>query len=142
LPCDSLLSLLPACPWSASIFPPVGGPTLFPSFPTRRSSDLVVALDLEDDGPAVADVDRPRVLAGPLEHARPLGGEPGEVHARVLVGTVLRPEGREESQLGVGWLAAEAARDPVVFFGGEARGPREVERDLRWSPRQPGLPLE
>src|SRR2546426_8937692 len=92
---------------------------------------VVVALDLEDDGPAVADVDRPRVLAGPLEHARPLGGEPGEVHARVLVGTVLRPEGREESQLGVGWLAAEAARDPVVFFGGEAPVPPGGQRDLR-----------
>src|SRR2546426_1698840 len=28
---------------------------------------VVVALDLEDDGPAVADVDRPRVLAGRSE---------------------------------------------------------------------------
>src|SRR5207245_1462248 len=91
---------------------------------------VVVALDLEDDGPAVADVDRPRVLAGPLEHARPLGWEPGEVHARVLVGTVLRPESREESQLGVGWLAAEAAREQVVLVG-------VAEDDLATIPERP-----
>src|SRR3989449_1139192 len=60
----------------------------------------------------------------------------------MLVGAVLGPERREEPELGVGRLAAEAARDPVVFFGGEARVPREVERDLRWCLRQPRLPLE
>src|SRR5439155_1095298 len=74
---------------------------------------VIVALDLEDHGPAVTDVDRTRVLTGPLEHARPLGGKPAQVGARVLVGAVLRPERREEPELGVGRLAAEAARDPV-----------------------------
>src|SRR5207244_12290888 len=31
---------------------------------------MVVALDLEDDGPAVADVERARILTGPLQYAR------------------------------------------------------------------------
>src|SRR5207247_9042496 len=88
---------------------------------------VVVALDLEDDGPAVADVDRPRVFSRPLQHTGAFGGKPAQIDPRVLVGAVLRPERREEPELGVGRLAAEAARDPSVFFGGERRGPLDVQ---------------
>src|SRR4029453_4510 len=50
---------------------------------------MIVALDLEDHGPAVADVDRAGVLAGPLQHVRAALRQAGEKDARVLVGAVL-----------------------------------------------------
>ena len=43
---------------------------------------VVVRLHLEDGGVAVADVDDARVLARALDDARPLGGQPPQVHAR------------------------------------------------------------
>src|SRR3989449_8467662 len=58
---------------------------------------MVVALHLEDDRPAVADVDGARVLAGTLEQVRRARGQPAQEHTGGLVGAVLRPEGGEES---------------------------------------------
>src|SRR5256885_1525633 len=69
---------------------------------------MVVALDLEDHRPAVTDVDRARILAGPLEHVRAALRQARQEHARMLVGAVLGPERREETQLGIGGLAPEA----------------------------------
>src|SRR4029450_2037621 len=69
---------------------------------------MVVALDLEDDRPAVADVDRAGVLAGALEHVRTALRQARQEHARVLVGAVLGPERREETQLGIAGLTPEA----------------------------------
>src|SRR5262249_56666899 len=43
---------------------------------------VIVALDLEDDRPAVADVDRARVLTWPLQHVWARLGQPREEHAR------------------------------------------------------------
>ena len=45
---------------------------------------VVVALHLEDDGIAVADVDHAGVLAGPLDHLRAFGGERLEPHAATI----------------------------------------------------------
>jgi hypothetical protein len=69
---------------------------------------MIVALDLEDDRPAVADIDRARVLARALQDVRAGLRQAREEDARVLVGAVLRPERREETELGVGRLAPEA----------------------------------
>src|SRR5437879_3626573 len=96
---------------------------------------MIVALHLEDHGPAVADVDGPRVLAGALEDTRALGGQPGEEDARVLVGAVLRPQRREQPELRVARLAAEALDDAVVFVGGEPELAREAESGLGFGPR-------
>src|SRR5437879_13708775 len=50
---------------------------------------MVVALHLEDDRPAVADVHGARVLAGTLEQVRRARGQPAQEHTGVLVGAVL-----------------------------------------------------
>ena len=65
------------------------------------------ALHLEDRHPAVADVDDAGVLARPLEHARPRGGELAQVDLRRLVGAVLGPQGGGDAELGPARLAAE-----------------------------------
>src|SRR2546429_497002 len=95
---------------------------------------MVVALHLEDDRPAVADVDGARVLAGALEDTRALGGQPGEEDARVLGGAGLRPPRREQPELRVARLAAEALDDAVVFVGGEPEPRGEATRGLGVGP--------
>ena len=80
---------------------------------------MVVRLHLEGDGEPVADVDDARVLAGPLEHARPRRRERPEVDARGLVGAVLAPHRREDAELDVVRLAAEDLQDSPVLVGGE-----------------------
>jgi hypothetical protein len=69
---------------------------------------MVVALDLEDDRPAVADVDCARILAWALEHVRAALRQARQEHARMLVSAVLGPQRREETQLGIGGLTPEA----------------------------------
>ena len=62
---------------------------------------VVVALDLERDREAVAEVEDTRVLARPLQHALPLARQPLQQERRVLVAAVLRPEEREDRELEV-----------------------------------------
>jgi len=69
-----------------------------PTHPGRRPLErlhgrrVVVALDLERDREPVAEVEHARVLARPLEYARPRAGQPLQQERRVLVAAVLRPE--------------------------------------------------
>ena len=94
-----------------------------PADPGRRALErldrgrVVVALDLEGDGLALAEVDHAGVLAGALEHALARGGKPLQQRCRVLVAAVLGPEQREDGELEVVRVAARAAR-------GYARAPR------------------
>ena len=60
---------------------------------------VVVRLDADGGGDAVADVDHAGVLARAHEHPRRLGRKPPEVDATALVGTVLRPHHRVHGQL-------------------------------------------
>ena len=76
-----------------------------------------MALHLEDDGLAVADVDHAGVLAGALDHLRALGGQRLQPHAARLVGAVLAPHHREDAELGQRRLAAEDAEQPLVLVG-------------------------
>ena len=69
---------------------------------------------------AVADVDGAGVLAGPLQHARPVGRQRLQVHARALVAAVLGPHHREDAELGEVRLAAEERDDALVLVGREA----------------------
>ena len=81
---------------------------------------MVVRLDLEDRGEAVADVDRAGVLARTLQHLRPFGRQRPQVHARALVAAVLGPHHREDAELGQVRLAAEERDDALVLVRLEA----------------------
>jgi hypothetical protein len=94
---------------------------------------VVVALDLERDRLAVAEVDDAGVLAGTLEDARRVGREVLQEERRVLVAAVLRPEEREDGKLEVVRLALEQLLDTVEFPLGQSEG--AVER-LFGDPRQ------
>ncbi len=80
---------------------------------------VVVGLDLEDGGQAVADVHHPGVLPRALQHLRAGGGQPLQVHLARLVGAVLAPHHAEDAELGEGGLPAENLLDAVVFLGGQ-----------------------
>ena len=80
---------------------------------------VVVRLDLEGDRPAVADRDRPGVLARPHQHPLALGRQPAQQLARVLVGAVLGPQQAEHRQLDVVRLAAELLDDQLELGVGE-----------------------
>jgi hypothetical protein len=94
---------------------------------------VVVALDLECDGLAAAQVDDACVFARPLEDARRVGREAPQERRRMLVGAVLRPQEREDGELEVVRLAAEQFADSVELPVREAE--RAVER-LFCDPRQ------
>ena len=81
---------------------------------------VVVRLDLEDRGQAVADVHRAGVLPRTLQHAWPLGGQLLQMNSRALVAAVLRPHHRENPELGLGRLPVQRADDAVVFLAGQA----------------------
>jgi hypothetical protein len=94
---------------------------------------VVVALDLERDRLALAEVDHARVLTGPLQHAGAGAREPLQQPSRVLVAAVLRPEQREDRQLEVIRLALEQLTDPGKLGVGKTE--RTMERLFR-DPRQ------
>src|SRR5688572_1302219 len=73
-----------------------------------NSARMVVRLDLERDGQAVADIDDPRVfLAGPNENLGRPRRECFQERAGILVGTMLAPHYRENAKFGIGRFAAE-----------------------------------
>jgi hypothetical protein len=80
---------------------------------------VVVRLDLERDSLAAAEVDHARVLARPLQHAVPAGGEAPQQRRRVLVAAVLRPEQREDGELEVVRVAFEQLPDAVELLVGQ-----------------------
>ena len=92
-----------------------------------------MALDLERNRLAVAEVDDARVLARALEDAWRVGREALQEECGVLVAAVLRPEEREDGELEVVRLALEQLLDTVEFPIGQAEG--AVER-LFGDPRQ------
>jgi hypothetical protein len=87
---------------------------------------VVVALDLERDRFAAADVDDACILAGPLEDGRAAGREAAQEERRVLVAAVLRPEEREDRELEVVRLALQERLDAPVLRVRQAE--RAVER--------------
>jgi drug/metabolite transporter (DMT)-like permease len=85
-----------------------------------------VALDLERDRLAAAEVEDTGVLARPLEDALAAAGQPLEQRRGVLVAAVLRPEKREDRELEVVRVAAEQLPDAVQFAVGEPEGAVEL----------------
>jgi len=102
-----------------------------PTDPRRRALEgldrrrVVVALDLERDCLALAEVDDARVLARPLQHSRTFSGETLEEEGRVLVAAVLRPEKREDGELEVVRPAREQCLNTVEL------PVREAERAMQ-----------
>src|SRR5436305_2670443 len=60
---------------------------------------MIVRLDLESAGPALADVDDSGVLSRPLHHAAAAGGQALQMDPRRLVGAMLAPHHAENTQL-------------------------------------------
>ncbi len=87
---------------------------------------MVVALDLEGDRLAVADVDDAGVLARALEYGRALGRKSAQEERRMLVTAVLRPEEGEHGELEVVRLAFEQNADSIEF------PVRQAERAVEW----------
>jgi hypothetical protein len=97
---------------------------------------VVVALDLEGDRLAIAEVDDARVLTRPLEDARAARREALEERRRVLVGAVLGPQQREDGELEVVRLATEQRLDALVLPVGQPEGAVErLFRDRRQVPQ-------
>ena len=104
---------------------------------------VVVGLDLEGDRLAVADVNRPRVLAGAHHDPLTLGRQPPQQLARVLVGTVLGPEQAEHRQLDVVRLAPELLDDELELGVGQpqlAVGRRTAAPGSRSARKQDACP--
>ena len=81
---------------------------------------MIVGLDFERDGQAVADVNDAGIfLARADEDARGPGGKGLEERAGVLVGAMLAPHDGEDAQFGVAGFAAEQGLDLAVFIGSE-----------------------
>ena len=81
---------------------------------------MIVGLDLEDRGEAVADVHRARVLARALQHTRSGGRQFPQVDARALVAAVLGPHHREDAELGQRRFTFHRANDAIVLVRLEA----------------------
>ena len=97
---------------------------------------VVVRLDLEDGGEAVADVHRARVLSRPLDDTLSRGGERLQVALAALVGAVLGPHHREEPQLRPVGLPAEGPHDAVVLLGGQVVLGKDFRRDAHRPPAE------
>ncbi len=88
---------------------------------------VVVALDLEHGGLAVADIDDAGILARPADDARPCGRQAPQPFARGFVGAVLAPHHREDAELGEVGLASQDG-------DGARHIPRRKARAARRSP--------
>jgi hypothetical protein len=96
---------------------------------------VIVALDLERDRLAVAEVDDAGVLSRPLQDSLAARRKPLQQPGRVLVGAVLRPEEREDGELEVVGVAAEQLLDSVELPVGQPEGAVDgLFRDDRQAP--------
>ena len=86
---------------------------------------VVVALDADGHGDAVAGVDHPGVLARPDQDPVALGGQAAQVEPRRLVGAVLAPHHGVEGQLEVVGRPPEDRLDLVELVVGQPEGPVE-----------------
>ncbi len=110
--------------------------------PRRRALErldgrgMVVALDLEGDRLALAEIDHARVLARALQHTRTGRGQTAEQGRRVLVRTVLGPEQGENRELEMIRAPIEQLADSIQLPVGEPEGAVErLFRDRRQVPQ-------
>ena len=82
---------------------------------------MIVALHFERYRPTVSDIDDTCIFfAGFYQYAGPRSRKFLQFFLRVLVGAVLTPHHRENSQLGEIWLAAEDSLNALEFFRSES----------------------
>ena len=82
---------------------------------------VVMTLDLEGHGPAVADVDDACILLARLDQNTRAGGrELAELGTGILVGAVLAPHDGEDAEFLEARLATEDRKDLLVLFRGES----------------------
>jgi hypothetical protein len=84
---------------------------------------VVVALDADGHGDAVAGVDDPGVLARADQHVGGLGGQAAQVNSRRLVRAVLAPHHCEQGQLEMVGRTTEDGLHLVALAVGEAQRP-------------------
>ena len=95
---------------------------------------MVVALDLERDRLAVAEVDTPAFSPGPWSTRSPEEGSRRKQRRRMLVPAVLGPEEREDGELEAVRVALEQPADTLQLPVGEAEGAvQRLFRDCRQS---------
>ena len=93
---------------------------------------MIMRLDLESAGPAVADVDDAGVFSRSLQDALAARGQALQVNARRLVGTVFAPHHAEDAEFGERGLAlSKKLLDPLVFVDSEAVLPEGFRREGR-----------
>ena len=91
---------------------------------------MIVALDLERDRPAVADIDDPRVfLARFDENVRPARRKFLQLAPRIFVGAMLAPHDGENAELGEIRLPAENLLDALEFVRRQTMFRDELRRD-------------
>ena len=93
---------------------------------------MVMALDLEDGGKPVTDIDGACVLAGPLDHLRAVNWQGLQPFLRGFVRTVFRPHGREDAKLAQVWRPAEAGQDEVPLLLRQPHGGGVLEGHFRF----------
>ncbi len=82
---------------------------------------MIVALDLEGDGPAVTDIDHAGVFFARFDQDIRSGGRKFfEFLSGILVGAVLAPHNREDAELGEIWFPSEDFLDALEFFRASA----------------------
>src|SRR5262249_52123213 len=85
-------------------------------FDERR---MIVRFDLECGAPSVTHVYHACILSRRHNHALACSGETFEMHPRRLIGTMLRPHHREDSEFDQVRLASKQLFDTVEFFDSE-----------------------
>ncbi len=105
-------------------------------FDKRR---MIVRLDFERAGPAVANVNDARVFSRPLHDQLAARRQPLQVNPRRFIRAVLAPHHAEDAKLGPRRLAsAEQLLDFFEFFRGEAVLPDHLRRNDNRSDRRGG----
>src|SRR5690606_7976463 len=92
---------------------------------------VVVRLDLERDGKTITDGNDAGVLTRSLKHPGRLGGEGAQHWPGVLVGAVLVPESRNDTQFSERGCAPEHVQEQVVLVRREAMLGNEFGSDFR-----------
>jgi len=91
---------------------------------------VIVRLDFERAGPAVANVNDAGIFTRPLHHQLAARGQTLQVNARRFIGTVLAPHHAEDAEFGPRGLAsAEQLLDLFEFFRSEAVLPDHLRRN-------------
>ena len=98
-------------------------------FDERR---MVMALDLEDGGKPVTNIDGACIFARTLDHLRAVDWQGFQPFLRRFVGTVFRPHGREDAEFAKVWRAAEAGQDEVPLLLRQPHGGGVLEGHFRF----------